>query len=173
VPIGAALELKLYPDAAYPTEAGLQADLQLALGLANPAPAKILPSPVDASDVVVFVFFGDDALTLTNRTLHLPASLLKRYLGARSVHAAGVTPAPAPTPKAKTAAWAIALIAVFAAATLALAVLVVVKRRAIFSGGTYATADDDFAAPIQSDANSMASGRINTGGDYERYEDRA
>ena len=158
--VSEAIRLTLATDATVPSEAVLAEQLRTALTLTYTPAVRILGV---RGNQLIFAFYGS-SIDLAPRVLALSNSALAQDLHAVAA-AADSSPAGPPGtpagPREETAKWPFAVIGVLGVVVLVLAAVLLVKRRAICAESAYT---DDAAS------EAMASGRINTGGDYQRYE---
>jgi hypothetical protein len=164
------LALVLAAGADVPSAPTLASELAAALGLASAPAVTVLGMEND--DTLIFAFRGAGADRLARSFLALPAATLQRELHA--VRAAPASSASGPSPPSPagggTPTWVVPVVVVLAVALAAVAAVMVVKRKAIFGTSAYAAEEEE--GPVHSaSAAELASGRVNTGGEYSRFED--
>jgi len=123
------------------------------------------------TNTVLFAFRGADAASLTQRTLALSATSLHVYFHSSKVTTAA-PPNAAPAPAGKTPGWVIPVVIVLGVLVVAFAAIFAVKRKQLMGSRV----DVEGPSPSINSSGSAAelhSGRIQTGGEYTRYEDMA
>jgi len=158
----------LRPGAPVPSAGDLAESTKQALGLTFTPTVELFG--MLNSNTVLFAFRGAQASSLTQQTLALSTTALRVYFNAAKV----TTAAPqndTPAASSKTPSWVIPVVVVLGVLVVGFALLFALKRRQL-TGSRVDIEGPDHSINSGSAAE-LHSGRIQTGGEYKRYEDMA